>query len=63
MTKPDLLKKLEAMLDEFERGRTWGTIEIEIREGKPNYVRKMTTEKLYEETSRARYEITARASR
>jgi hypothetical protein len=41
-----LLKKLDSILDEFERARTWGTIEIEIREGVPNFVRKMTTEKL-----------------
>ncbi len=46
MTKPDLLKKLEAMLEEFERGRTWGTIEIQINEGTPYIVRRMTTEKL-----------------
>ena len=56
MNKAMLLKKLETMLDEYERGRTWGTIEIEIREGQPNYIRKMTTEKLYEETSRARFQ-------
>jgi hypothetical protein len=31
MTKTDLLKKVEAILDDLERTRAWGTIEIEVR--------------------------------
>jgi hypothetical protein len=56
--KQTLLRKLEAMLDEAERGSTWGTIEIELREGIPNLLRKSTTEKLQDNTggnTRARY--------
>jgi len=48
VTKTALLKKIETMLDDFERGRTWGTIEIQINEGTPHFVRKQTTEKLQE---------------
>jgi hypothetical protein len=55
MNKEQLLKKLAAMLDEFAAGRQWGTIEIEIREGAPNYIRKQTTEKIAQENARAEY--------
>lgn len=56
--KQKLLRKLETMLDEFAAGNNWGTIEIELRDGVPNFVRKMVTEKLNgaQENTRARYE-------
>lgn len=53
MDKTALLKKLDAMLDEYARLKSWGTIEIEIRDGQPNYIRQMKTEKLAQETTRA----------
>ncbi len=50
MEKQKLRQKLETMLDEAERSRTLGTIEIEHREGVPNLLRKSTTEKLQDNT-------------
>lgn len=52
MTKTDLLKKVEAILDDLERTRAWGTIEIEVREGQPNFVRRTLTEKIAQENNR-----------
>ena len=46
MNKDLLLKRLAAMLEEFERGRFYGTIEIQMNDGMPTVVRKATTEKL-----------------
>jgi hypothetical protein len=46
MNRDQLLKKLGAMLDEFEQGRFYGTIEIQLNEGVPTVIRKATTEKL-----------------
>ena len=46
MTKGALLKKIETILDDLERGRAWGTIEIEVREGQPNMIRRTVNEKL-----------------
>jgi hypothetical protein len=47
-----LIRKLESILDEFQKQAAWGTIEIEIRDGVPNFVRKSTTEKLTQENTR-----------
>ena len=56
MTKPELLKKFSEMVDEFERGRVWGTIEVQFGDGKPGILRKSTTEKLdTTENNRARF--------
>ena len=46
MTKDALLKRIETILDELERGRAWGTIEVEVREGQPNMIRRSINEKL-----------------
>lgn len=46
MTKTALLRKIETILDELERTRAWGTIEIEVREGQANFVRRTLTEKI-----------------
>jgi len=46
MTKDALLKKIDSMLDQAEREKTWGQIEIELREGEPTLLRKSSTEKL-----------------
>ena len=45
MTK-DLLKKIENILTDLERTRAWGTIEVEIRDGQPNMIRRSINEKL-----------------
>jgi hypothetical protein len=52
MMKTALLKKIETILDELERGRAWGTIEIEVRDGQPNFVRRTLTEKIAQENTR-----------
>jgi hypothetical protein len=56
MTKTALLKKLDAMLSTAEQERMWGNLEIEIRDGLPTVLRKLTTERLQErETSRGQF--------
>lgn len=52
MTKTALLKKIEAALDDVERQRMFGTIEIEFRAGEPVFLRKMQAEKLDETGNR-----------
>ena len=46
MDKKELLRKLDGMLDGASRERMWGNIEIEIRDGVPTVLRKLTTERL-----------------
>ena len=41
-----LLRKFEAMLDEWACARTFGTLEIEVRDGVVVLIRKITTEKI-----------------
>jgi len=48
-----LLRKLDALIDEFARGRTWGTVEIQFSEGVPVLFRKALTEKLTQDKNRA----------
>jgi len=50
MTKNALLKKIEAALDDVERQRMFGTIEIEFRAGEPVFLRKLQQEKLDTDT-------------
>jgi len=40
VTEQELMKKLEAIADEFQRSRSWGSLEVEFKDGAPNYVRK-----------------------
>jgi hypothetical protein len=46
MTKNALLKKLETAIEDAERSRMWGTIEIQFNDGVPALLRKSETEKL-----------------
>jgi hypothetical protein len=46
MNKEQVLKKLAAILDEFECGRSWGVIEIDMSDGAAHVVRKTFTEKI-----------------
>ena len=46
MNRPELLKRLERMVDEMAADRSYGQIAIAFRDGQPDYVRKETTEKL-----------------
>jgi hypothetical protein len=45
MTKEALLKKLDNMLGQAEREKTWGQIEIELRDGTVALLRKTSTER------------------
>jgi hypothetical protein len=55
MTRSALLKKIETMLDVLERTRACGIIEMEVRVGQPNFVRRTLTEKIAQENNRAQY--------
>jgi hypothetical protein len=46
MTKDGVLKKIGTLLDELERTKAWGTIEVEVRDGVPNMMRRSINEKL-----------------
>lgn len=46
MERKALLRKLEAMLEEVEREHMYGQIAIAFRDGKADFIRKETTEKL-----------------
>lgn len=52
MTKTALLKKIETILDELEHNRAWGTIEVEIRDGQPNMIRRSINERIAQENNR-----------
>jgi hypothetical protein len=52
MTKNALLNKIETILDELEQTHAWGTIEVEVRDGQPNFVRRTLTEKIAQENTR-----------
>jgi hypothetical protein len=52
VNKAVLLKKLEAMIDDIERGRTWANVEIEFRGGVANMIRTTKNEKLSQENTR-----------
>ncbi len=54
MEKPQLLKKVEAAIDEAVRQRMYGNIEIEFRAGEPVFIRTTKTEKLDETVNRAK---------
>lgn len=46
MDRPELHKRLDAILDEFARAGLWGSIEIELRGGDPCYIARRMTEKI-----------------
>jgi hypothetical protein len=43
MEKPELLRKLEKLIDEAERESLWGSLEIDFRRGKVTLVREHKT--------------------
>lgn len=45
--------EVEALLKDFAAKGAWGTIEIEIRGGVPDFVRTTVTKKLAQENNRA----------
>ena len=46
VNRPDLLKKLDTMMDQMRADRSFGQISIAFRDGEPDFIRKETTEKL-----------------
>ena len=46
MNRPDVLKKLDTVLEAAEIGRTFGTVELELRDGKVILLRTIKTERL-----------------
>jgi hypothetical protein len=52
--KKALLQKLQTMLDDVERNRLYGKIEIEFVAGHATYIRKMEAEKLAHEATNDR---------
>lgn len=46
MTRPELLTKLGTILDAAERERSFGTVELELRDGKIVLLRTVKTEKI-----------------
>jgi hypothetical protein len=48
MERPELLKKVERLVDQAMREGMWGSIEIEFRQGRPTLIRTHKTEPLEE---------------
>ena len=46
MDRTTLLRKLEALFEEIERGRVWASVEVEFRDGMANMIRTTKNEKL-----------------
>ena len=46
MSRQELVRRLEEMLDEMASKRTYGVIEPEVREGSPILIRTIKTEKI-----------------
>jgi len=46
MTRPELFQKLGTLLDAAEREHTFGTVELELRDGKLVLLRTIKTEKI-----------------
>lgn len=56
MDKATLMKRFEALVDEFDRARTFGSIEIIFRFGRPSAIHELKTEKVQNERETTRYE-------
>jgi len=56
MDREKLIRKLDGMLDAADKDRLWGHIEIQIQDGIPTVLRKLTTERLTDsrETTRGK---------
>jgi hypothetical protein len=49
MTRQELLKKLDSIAEEFERTNSWGSLEVEFKDGEANYVRRTFSESVRED--------------
>ena len=46
MTKQELLKRMDVLIEQMRQDRSFGQVAIAFRDGEPDYIRKETTEKL-----------------
>lgn len=46
VTRQELLKRLDVLIDQMKQDRAYGQIAIAFRDGEADYIRKETTEKL-----------------
>ena len=46
MTRPEVLKKLDALLADAERNKAFGSIEVTIRSGRATVITKTETDRL-----------------
>jgi len=46
MTRPEFMRKMNDILDEAERTEMFGSLEIEIRAGRPTVLRQTKTDRL-----------------
>jgi hypothetical protein len=46
VNKPELLKRLDALIDQMKQERAFGQITIAFRDGEPDLIRKEFTEKI-----------------
>jgi hypothetical protein len=53
MKKADLIKELTALIDQYERNRTWGTVEVSFNNGVPVVLKKIETQRLEGDTRNA----------
>jgi hypothetical protein len=49
VTRQELLKRLDSIAEEFQRTRSWGSLEVEFKDGEPNYVRRTFSESVRED--------------
>lgn len=61
MTKAELLKELDTVLDEIDQGKVFGSIEIDFRCGHPVCLR-VTKTKRFEEIPTSRDRVTSHAN-
>ena len=47
MDRPTLMKKLEALLDDYERNQTFGSIELCFNRGQVEVIRQLKSEKFF----------------
>lgn len=46
MTRPELLKRLDVLIEQMRQDRSFGQVTIAFRDGEPDLIRKETTEKI-----------------
>ncbi len=49
MDRQELHRQLDELLNEFEKGRLYGYLQVEFQAGRPDLIRKMVTRKIQTE--------------